>query len=154
MTPKNAEALFIGADPASGPSALRVSFAGPVGEPAAYLHKVTHADGEQDQALSFAEDSCPFDSIVKSTSVEPLFTAEQMAIAIEIGAKAAAEHLTTRLRAADGLAVALIKVLLAERYTNVPPVTVMEAEAQLDRIRAASAAADAALAEWEKLNEG
>ena len=46
----------------------------------------------------------------------------------------------------DELLAALEEVLAAERFSNRPPETVMQAEAKLDRIRKASARAEAAIA--------
>jgi hypothetical protein len=45
---------------------------------------------------------------------------------------------------------ALKEVLAAERFSNRPPETVMQAEEKLARIRAAAAKADAAIAKGEQ----
>lgn len=58
------------------------------------------------------------------------------------------QPLITRLKAVEE---ALTEVLAAERATNRPPSTVMEAEAKLDRIRAAATQADAALSDLREL---
>ena len=49
-------------------------------EPVAYLHDVVAADGEPDQALSFAPDNFPLMGVggFRSVAYRPLYTADQM----------------------------------------------------------------------------
>jgi len=55
-------------------------------------------------------------------------------------------HYEQAIRQRDELLAALEEVLAAERFSNRPPETVMQAEAKLDRIRKAAARAEAAIA--------
>ena len=96
-------------------------------EPVAYLHDIVAADGEPDQALSFAPDNFPLMGVggFRSVAYRPLYTADQMREAIA----AERERSHELLQAADHIHAGLDAELAALRAA------VNESERERDHLR-------------------
>ena len=88
-------------------------------EPVAYLHDVVAADGEPDQALSFAPDNFPLMGVggFRSLAHRPLYTAYQMREAIAAERERSHELLQAadHIRAGLEAKLAALSAALAEK---------------------------------------